>query len=216
MKRIIFTLILTFFCFGLYAQDNNAARPKNGYELFLEKRYQESLASLENERKEHPDRIDIYVISGWCYRDMRDYPNMERISKEGLKVVPTDARTLRNLSTALYWQGKYSEAASAFEGYLKSRNQPKTDSYYFESYYKMGICYYNLKQWLKSDICFSLTNTMRPNNIENMQYLGEVKERIGEYQASYDLFEKILKYQPNNQKANEAVHRLRDKLPKKS
>ena len=108
------------------AQDN-AAKPKNGYELFLDGRYQDSLAALESERQAHPERMDIYVISGWCYRELKDYASMERVSKEGIRIQPTDHRALRNLATALYWQAKYSEAVESFDSYLKYKNEPSVD-----------------------------------------------------------------------------------------
>ena len=157
MKRLIVAIFLAVFCISLNAQDN-AAKPKNGYELFLDGRYQDSLAALESERQAHPERMDIYVISGWCYRELKDYASMERVSKEGIRIQPTDHRALRNLATALYWQAKYSEAVESFDSYLKYKNEPKKDNFYLQAYWQMGVCYYNMKQWLKSDICFSLFN----------------------------------------------------------
>lgn len=215
MKRLIVAIMLAVFCISLNAQDNTA-KPKNGYELFLDGRYQDSLAALESERQNHPERMDIYVISGWCYRELKDYASMERISKEGIRIQPTDHRALRNLASALYWQGKYSEAVESFDSYLKYKNEPKKDTFYLQAYWQMGVCYYNMKQWLKSDICFSLFNKMKPDNFDTIQYLAEVKEKIGEYDAAYDLYQKLLKLKPNNQKGLDGIHRLKNKISVKS
>ena len=211
MKKLITLAFLTLFSISVFAQDQ-AAKTKNGWDYFAAGQYQESLKALETERQSFPERMDIYVIAGWCYREMKDWANMERISAEGLKIQPNDPRALKNIGDAMFWQGKHQQAVQYYDGYLKYKYSPKTDTNFTTVYYRMGVSYYVLKQWLKSDICFSLSNRYKPNDYMTLQYLAEVKEKLGEYNKAYALYQQTLKIRPNNQKGLEGVNRLKDKV----
>jgi tetratricopeptide (TPR) repeat protein len=211
MKKLITLAFLTLFSISVFAQDQ-AVKPKNGWDYFAAGQYQESLKALESERQSFPERMDIYVIEGWCYRELKDWANMERISAEGLKIQPNDPRALKNIGDAMFWQGKYQQAVQYYDGYLKYKYQPKTDTNYATVYYRMALCYYNLKQWLKADICFSLHNRYKPNDYLTIMNLADVKEKLGEYNKAYNLYQQTLKIRPNNQRGLEGVNRLKDKV----
>ena len=76
----------------------------------------------------------------------------------------------------------------------------------------MALCYYNLKQWHKADICFSLHNRYKPNDYLTIMNLADVKEKLGEYNKAYNLYQQTLKIRPNNQRGLEGVNRLKDKV----
>ncbi len=225
IKRFVF-IILLFFSVNSYSQDNTndnrinnntetentIKKTKNGWDYYSEGRYRESIAALELEKKYFPERINIYVIMGWCYRELRDFSNMEMISLEGLKIQPTDSRVHRNLAEAYFFQEKYNLAIGAFENYLKYKYTPASDPYLSTLYYYLGICYYNTNQFRKADISLSLANFLKKNNQEVIYYLALTKEKLKEYKKSFDLYSLLLKINPNHQKGIEGLERIKTNL----
>ena len=213
MRKILVFLIMTVVVVNIFSQDDDTTQKnKNGWDYYSEGKYRESLKALETEKKYYPERINIYVISAWCYRELKDYTSMEKVSLEGLKIQPTDSRVYKNLAEATFYQGKYSDSIQGFENYLKYKYQPKSDSYFPTVYYYLGICYFNLSQFRKADICLSTANYYFPRNLFTVLYLAEVKEKLGEYKKAYDFYNFSLTLKANNTKGLEGINRLKDKI----
>lgn len=220
MKKILSIFILIFFLFNIFSQDNtvdtesnlNTKKTKNGWDYYSEGRYRESIAALELEKKYFPERINIYVIMAWCYRELREFNNMEIISLEGLKIQPTDSRVHKNLAEAYYFQGKYSQAIESFENYLKYKYTPGTDPYLPLLYSYLGICYYNTEQYKKADIALSFSNFLKINNQEVIYYLALTKEKLSEYQKSFNLYKLLLQLNPGHQKGIEGLNRVKGNI----
>ena len=138
MKKILIINLFFLFTLTLFAQDattpaaapaNNApaapvqttpaVRQKNGWDYYSEGNYHASIRSLEEERKLFPGRINIYIILGWNYKALKDYPEMERISIEGYNINPIHVNILKNLGEACYFQNKYNDSIKYFEKYAK-------------------------------------------------------------------------------------------------
>lgn len=220
MKKIYFIIVSIFFVIvSSYSQDNtddtavdNSKRTKNGWDYYSEGRYRESIAALELEKKYFPERINIYVIMAWCYRELKEFDNMEKISLEGLKIQPTDSRVHRNLAEAYYFQGKYGLAIGSFENYLKYKYTPGADPYLSLLYGYLGICYYNTEQFRKADIALSFSNFLKRNNQEIIYYLALTKEKLKEYKKSFDLYSFLLQLNPNHQKGIEGLNRVKGNI----
>lgn len=216
MKNIP-VFILLFLCLtqAFYSQDMTGdVKVKNGWDYYSEGNYRKSLEALQTEKRYFPDRVNIYVISGWNYRELKEFGNMEATSLEGLKYQPTDSRLHRNLGEAYYYQNKYSDAVRTFETYLKYKYQPKNDAYLPTVYYYLGVCYLNLKQYRKADICFSYSKYYTPNNSQTILFLAECKENLAEYDKAYKFYEESLRLKPNNTKGLEGLNRLKNKITK--
>lgn len=225
MKKLI-VIIFLFSFFNLFSLDNtsdnntnsnlesenNIKKTKNGWDYYSEGRYRESIAALELEKKYFPERINIYVIMGWCYRELKEFNNMEKISLEGLKFQLTDSRVHRNLAEAYFFQGKYSQAIDSFQNYLKYKYSPGSDPYLATLYYYLGISYYNTEQFRKADISLSLANFLRRNNQEIIYYLALTKEKLKEYNKSFNLYSLLLKINPGHQKGIEGLDRVKRNL----
>jgi len=216
MKKII-TLIFLFLSVYVFSQDNtsdtnniNKNKQKNGYELFIEGRYLESIKSLQNEKQYFPNRINIYVILGWDYDKLRNYSEMEKISLEGMKIDPTDARVIQNLAESYFYQKKYNDAINAFEKYLALKYN-KYDAYIFKAYNYLGICFYNLDLYNKADIALSTSNYFKQNNPTTLLYMAYVKEKLLNKEKAKEYFSDVLKLDPENVDAKEGLQRLSEK-----
>ncbi|MBN2546400.1 MAG: hypothetical protein JXB50_11430 [Spirochaetes bacterium] len=232
MKKILMICIIYFSVFYVFSQDsttdikkdeskqnsslsetNNQTnktevkRKKNGWDYFEEGRYIDSINALLEEKKYFPDRINIYVILGWDYREIKNYIEMERISFEGLRINSEDVRIIKNLAEAYYFQKKYSEAIPYFQKYLSVKY--KTNDIYIQTlYYYLGICFFNNNNLYKADISLSTARYFQPNNINILLLLAETKEKLKDYDKSLKLYNNALILSPNNQTALDGINRI--------
>jgi tetratricopeptide (TPR) repeat protein len=216
-KKIFYIIcaMLVLVTFNVFSVDNtpDQVQPKkqmNGYDLWSAGKFKESIQNLEAEKKQFPDRSNIYVIMAWDYRDLRDFTSMENISLEGLKISTNDARMLKNLGEAYHAQKRYSEAAATFEKYLKYKNT-WSDPYIPYAYYYIGVDYFYLNQNRKADIALSSANHYNPKNYNTLILLAEIKEKLGEFKNSFNLFTQANQIQPNTQRALDGIARTKDK-----
>jgi len=214
MKIKLLFILFVLGTFYLNGQDNSSDNPKktmNGWDYYSAGRYQDSLNALENEKRIFPDRINIYVIMAWNYRELKNYTLMESISLEGLKYQPTDTRILKNLAEAYFFQKKYQDSANTFEKYVKYKFS-WNDPFLSYAYYYLGICYYYLQQYRKADIALSTSNYYVPKSYNTIILLAEIKEQLGEYKRAFNLFTQAGQILPNNQRALDGVARTKDKV----
>lgn len=226
MKILFYVLIfILFFNFNIFTQDqtsdsatnnttdteeNNVVNvPKNGWELYQEGRYYDSIVYLKEEMKKFPGRINIYVILGWDYRQLRRYKEMEDVSIKGLKVSPSDIRLIRNLGESYFFQNKYSSAIKEFEKYISYRYN-KNDSYLPTIYYYLGVCFYNQRSFRKADIAMSTARSLQPNSNKIILFLGKIMIELKEYEKAKKFFNDVLKKSPNNTEAIEGLKRIKD------
>ena len=210
MKKIIYIVLISITINFIFSQDNTLDIKKmNGWDYYEKGRYRESINALKVEKKSYPNRINIYVIMAWDYLSLRNYPSMEKISKEGLKIRPNDVRVIKNLAEAYYFQKKYSEAIFYFEKYIFSKYKMK-DPYLAIVYYYLGVCFYNLNFYRKADIALSFAKYYRPKDIKIILTLANTKEKLEEYDKANNLFNNVLKIKPNNKPALEGIKRIKD------
>jgi tetratricopeptide (TPR) repeat protein len=215
MKIFIFIFFNMLIINLLFSQDNtgDAAVVKkitNGWDYYNAGKYKESLQSLDIEKKQFPERINIYVIMGWDYRELKDFVDMERISNEGIKLQPTNYYLIKNLADALYYQNKYYDCIGMYEKYLKYKNNWNDVNVPY-AYYYLGVSYYYLKYFKKADIALSAANHFMPKNYNTLILLAEVKEIQGENKNAFNLFTSANLIQPNTQRAIDGIARTKDK-----
>ena len=182
--------------------------PKNGWDLYLEGRYSESINALMDEKIHFPGRINIYVIMGWDYKYLRNYYAMERISLEGLNVISDDTRILQNLAESYYFQEKYADAIPIFQKYIALKFD-KNDTYIPEAYYYLGDCFYNIKSYYKADIALSTAKYFQPNNMKLLLKLALVKEKNKDLKKAEEYYNTVIKYDANNNEAKEGLSRVK-------
>lgn len=180
---------------------------KNGYDLWNEGKYNESIASLMEEKKYFPDRVNIYIILGWDYKELKNYSEMEKVSLEGIKYDPNHISVIRNLAEAYFYQNKFTDAVPYFQKYISKRNI-KTDNYILTAYYLLGISLYNIGYYNKADIAFSTVKHLQPGNINAFIYLAQTKEKLQDYNKALILFNEVLKLSPNNTQALDGIQRI--------
>lgn len=183
--------------------------PKNGWDYYLNKRYSESIILLKDEMRRFPDRINIYVILGWDYKELKRYKEMEEISLAGLKVNSADVRLVKNLGESYFLQNEYSKAIKEFEKFI-SYKYNAGDPYMTTAYYYIGICYYNLQSYRKADIALSTSKFYQPNNYRLLHTLGKTKIELKEYEKARKYLNDALRINPNNIEAAEDLKRIKD------
>jgi tetratricopeptide (TPR) repeat protein len=215
MKKILFLLSLfIFFNFISFSQDNTADNTSvpvadNGWSYYTKGDYNNSIRILLEEKKLYPDRINVYVILAWDYRELKQYYNMEKISEDGLKIKPNDIRIIKNLGEALFFQGKFKEAATAFEKYIKYKYS-LADTNLGIIYYYIGYSYLQLKAYNKADIAFCMaTQLPHPNKLNNFLFLAEINEQLKKYQKSKVYYEKVLVMNAGNPEAIQGLERIK-------
>jgi tetratricopeptide (TPR) repeat protein len=188
---------------------NEQQKQKNGWELYLDGRYTESVNALVEEKKNFPDRVNIYVILGWDYYYLKRFKEMEIVSAEGIKVAPNDIRIVKNLAEAYYFQGMFMEAVSYFEKYIKSRIN-ENDPYINQAYYYLGICYYNIKLYRKADVALSTAKYFKPNDLKLTLILADINERLNEKEKARKLYETVVSIDPSNTQALDGLKRVKN------
>lgn len=207
MKKIYIVPLLLFHIFLLFPQDGNDK--KDSYYYYLNKDYTTALRLLEEEKKTFPNRADIYVIMAWCYRDLRNYPMMEKVSKEGLTVRRYDIRIIRNLAESQYFQKKYSDAVNSLESYIGLRYKFR-DNYLFQAYIYLGESYLFLEAYNKADIALSMAKTYRPSHVRTLILLAQTNEKLENNKKANTFYQQVLKINPSHQEAIEGVNRTKD------
>jgi len=232
MKKILLICLFNFMFFYIYPQDTTAdikkddnkqnssisvinnqsnitevKKKKNGWDYFEDGKYNESINALLEEKKYYPDRINIYVILAWDYREIKNFAEMEKVSLEGLKYSSEDVRIIKNLAEAYYFQKKYNEAIPFFHKYLNFKY--KTNDIYIQTlYYYLGICFLNINNLYKADISLSTAKYFQPNNLNIVLLLAETKEKLKDYDKSLKLYNDALILSPNNQTALDGINRI--------
>lgn len=184
-------------------------KKKNGWEYFVEGKYLDSINALLEEKKYYPERINIYVILGWDYRELKRYEEMEKISLEGLAIKNDDKRVIKNLAEALFFQEKYQDAIVYLQKYIALSY--KTEDIHIPSiYYYLGVSFLNLNNYNKADIALSTAKFYQPKNINILLALGQVKEKLKDYDNALKFYKEVISLSPNNNKALEAIKRIED------
>ncbi len=183
--------------------------PKNGWELYQDGRYYDSIIKLREEMNNFPARVNVYVIMGWDYRQLRRYKEMEEVSLNGLKLNSNDIRLLRNLGEAYFFQNKFSNAINEFQKYISLRYN-KNDSFVSTVYYYLGVCFYNLGSFRKADIALSTANYYQQNEYKTILLLGKIMIEFNKYDKAEKYFNEVLKLSPNNSDALEGLKRIKD------
>ena len=222
MKKIVVINLFLLFSFMLFAQEETApaattpaqpaapvVRQKNGWDYYSEKNYHASIRALEEERKTFPGRINIYIILGWNYKALKDYPEMERISIEGYNINPIHVNVLKNLGEACYFQNKYSDSIKYFEKYSKVKKNKWADPYTYSMYYYLGDSYYHVGAYYKADTALSAANALKPNNVQNLLLLAKVNEKLKNNKQAMKYYEALLKIEPANVDARNAYEQLK-------
>jgi tetratricopeptide (TPR) repeat protein len=187
--------------------DDNS-KQKNGWELYLDSRFSDSIKSLLEEKKNFPDRINIYVILGWDYGNLKRYQEMQSISLEGLKYAPSDIRIMKNLAEAYYFQNMFKEAINYFNQYIKNRFN-ENDPYIGYAYYYLGTCYYNLNLYRKADVALSTAKFYRPQDNKIILQLAETMEKLNDREKARKFYENVLVFEPSNVEAQEGLKRVK-------
>ena len=211
-KSVISILFLfSIFCFDLNSQQNDNNQDsdntsqdnqnskqdedKDGYILWKERKYEQSIAKLKEEIVAFPQRIDIYVIMGWDYLALRQYSNALDISKKGLAISPNDSRLHLNLGETYFNLRQYNPSVYHLQKYLAANPQSYKKAYI---YFLMGLAYYRLKHYHLADISLSTAIYYKPNSARYITQLGLIKEKLNENKKALTFFEKALILNPGN------------------
>jgi len=190
-------------------QNEESQKPKNGWELYLDGRFNDSIKMLIEEKKTFPDRVNIYVILGWNYYYLKRYKEMENISLEGIKLAPNDMRIVKNLAEAYYFQSMFMEAVSYFERYIKNKFN-ENDSYISTAYNYLGNCYYNMKLYRKADTALSTVNYYKPRDLRINLILADINEKLNEKEKARKFYETVLALDPSNTQAQDGLKRVKN------
>ncbi len=191
------------------AAENSSATPvreKNGWDLYQEGRYVDSINALKKEKALYPGRINIYVILGWDFKILKNYSEMENISLEGLNISSDDTRIIYNLIEAYYFQNKYDKAIPWIEKFIASSYQ-NLDQYAGKIYYYLGVCFLNTKEYRKADIALSTAKYYSQNDADILLKLANVKEKLNDMQKAREYYSAVLSLAPSNQEAIDGLKR---------
>jgi tetratricopeptide (TPR) repeat protein len=132
---------------------------------------------------------------------------MEKISLEGIRVNPDNIKVIKNLAEAYYYQKKYKEAIEYLEKYI-SKILNENDNFLKEAYLYLGISYLNIESYQKSDIALLTANYYLPNNKDVLLNMAILKEKLKDFEKSKELYNSVLKLEPENAEAKEGLERL--------
>lgn len=207
-KLIIFIYAFLFFTTNIiFAQDNTTDK-KNGWDYYVIGQYKRSITSLLEEKKYFPQRINIFVILAWDYRELREYAKMEQVSLEGLRIMPTDKRVIKNLAEAYFFQKKFLLTIPVLEKYIKYRYN-WNDAYIGNAYYYLGVCFYNTSSYYKAEISLKSALHFKKNDRNILLYLGQTLAALNNKEQAKIYFKKVLKISPSNKKALEGLESLK-------
>src|SRR5262249_24108897 len=82
--------------------------------LYRQGRYQDALAAYETSRQLAPDNTRVYAALAAVYHQLDRTDEAAAALQRSLEIAP-DSMTYSNLGTLLYFEGRYTEAVSAFE-----------------------------------------------------------------------------------------------------
>lgn len=150
--------------------------------------------------------IFLVVVSGWAAEEEFSLRDAERIYKERIARSPSDHQALTNLGIVYWEEGKRKNAIRSFRKAIKLNPQGDLPYYYIgEAYFserksEKAIKYFKDFRKRLPDIS-SLDTEDFNYYISILQDLGYRYTTLKEYNSAANVFKKIIKLDPKNQRA---------------
>jgi tetratricopeptide (TPR) repeat protein len=161
--------------------------------------YYEKIGDINNAFDAYSKAIEIEEtkFKGHFYRGLLYYKLGEKnkaLEDFEMIIVHQDKTVLLYLGKIYTEQGRYEEAAIAYENYLISK--PST-----ELYNELGLIYIELKQYEKALDYFFKAHELESNDLGILFNIGITYGYLGDYGESKNYMEKILDINPTDQDA---------------
>jgi tetratricopeptide (TPR) repeat protein len=205
MPRTAAVLILALaVVMPLAAQDKPDA-----LELFRTNKYAEAIKVCQLEIADSPNNIDSYVVMGWSYLRLKQFPEAFAIAQKATTINPNDPRVVQIVGEADVYLGQTDDALKNLEEYVALR--PGGDRI-ARVYWLMGECYIRLKEYQNADISISTAVYYEQNNASWWARLGYARELGSDLQWARDAYDRALKLDPSLVDAQHGIDSVGKKL----
>lgn len=154
-----------------------------------------------------PDHIDGWILLGQIYADDKN-PIAAQYFENAIQVDPNSINALQTKASYLHNNDKLDEAMDLY------RKITEIDSKYAEAYQSMGVIYFEKDSLKKAYEHFDLSTKVDPTFVIGYYFRGLVAEAMGNLASAKEDYQNVLNFDPNYDKAIEAMERV-NKLLKK-
>ncbi|MBC7333305.1 MAG: tetratricopeptide repeat protein, partial [Actinobacteria bacterium] len=205
--------------------EGNFLRAEEAYQSFLRK-FQSSeyipyclyqLAVCQEKNKKYQDSynnyVKIYLDHPYNEYSETAFESLSRLSKEeGFKAFVPSASQIFIRGQILFSRYLYKSAIQEFNRILEKNYLPNlTQELHSKTLFKLGMCYYNLRNYQKSKEYLSLAYEKFPSTEsadDCLYFLGRVFTNLGLLNEAISSYQKLLSHFPTSEYNDDALYRL--------
>jgi tetratricopeptide (TPR) repeat protein len=198
LKKSLLAVIL----FGIQlinAQDQKTIQDafSRSYVLETAKKYNEAAEALKNMKL--TDNYPVQLRLGWLYYTGKRYEESVAAYKKAADLMPAAVEPLNGLVNPLSAQNKWVDVEQVYLSILKL--DPKNSSVN----YKLGLIYYNRKEYSKAEKYFSTTLNLYPFDYDAMLMSAWNYCFLGKTGEAKELFHRVLLNNPTDTSSKEGL-----------
>lgn len=195
----LFVIALIFGAQLMNAQDQKTLQDafNKSYDLEYLKQYNEAVDAMKaaNAVSSYPAQIRL----GWLLYSAKRYSEAVEAYKKAATLMPASIEALNGIVNSLAIQNKWEEVERTYQTILEK--DPKNST----THYRLGLIYYNKKQYVKAELHFNAALNMYPFDYYSMLYSGWNNYFLGKYAEAKKLFNMVLLYSPKDASAKEGL-----------
>lgn len=160
-----------------------------------------AVGSFQTAVENDPDLVDAWINLGQLYVE-KDSKLAKYFFENAVKVAPNNIAALHAHAEYLHFSD---QRAEAIESYRKINI---IDPSYEESLFNTGIIYLEMDSLIQAKNHFNMAVEVSPTYIIAYYYRGLVEEKMGDVAAAKKDYQHALNFNPNFERAQEALARL--------
>ena len=154
-----------------------------------------------------PDHIDGWILLGQIYADDKN-PIAAQYFENAIQVDPNSINALQTKASYLHNNDKLDEAMDLYQKVIE------IDSKYAEAYQSMGVIYFEKDSLQKAYENFDISTKVDPTFVIGYYFRGLAAEAMGNLASAKEDYQNVLNFDPQYDKAIEAMERVTQLLKK--
>jgi tetratricopeptide (TPR) repeat protein len=193
-------LCVTFMAYGQYSTHVLKAF-EDSYIAEKENNYDKAVSVLKKNYLE--DSYEFNLRLGWLSYMMKQINESKTFYRKALDLLPYSEEAKFGLILPLAAEGEWNEVTRLYNQILE--NNPGNSV----ALYKLGLIFYNRKDWLQAAKCFQKVVDLYPFGYDGLLMLAWTNLQQGKTREAKVLFNKVLLYSPGDKSAMEGLKLLK-------
>jgi tetratricopeptide (TPR) repeat protein len=202
MRLVLFltVLLLSEISRGQYNEQEIKAFEKS-YIAEKENDFVKAASFLKNNYQE--DSYEFNLRLGWLSYKSKKYDESKTYYRKALNLLPYSEEAKFGLILPLSAKGEWNEVEKIYTQILENNSANTV------ALYRLGLVYYERKDWLQALRCFQKVVDLYPFGYDGMLMLAWTSLQLGKTREAKVLFNKVILYSPGDKSALEGLKLLK-------